>query len=212
MKNVRWKACESSLGIYLGAYRAGTLSGRVPLSGQNSGTTRSDCCHNTIFAECKRSKTYLSSIRLWETYQKIDKKNNLINILTLPIVENNHIISKTSDIWCFHNDDSEPIYNLLKANDNSKFSIHDWKGGYPAVLTLYHHTVATWKSSILDKDKQLAHCAIFSHNKIGFWIIINKNDIIKWWELILAARIEREKMIKAEEEFNASKNIEQNNE
>lgn len=189
------------MGIYLGAYRVGTLSGRVPLSGQNSGTTRSDCCHDTIFAECKRSKTYLSSIRLWETFSKNDKKSGLINILTLPIVENNRVKEKTSDIWVFHNLDSELIYNQLKNNLNNKLSIHDWSGGYPSVLTLYHSTIRTWKNSILDRNKKLAHCAIFSHNKIGFWIVIHKNDIINWWELILEARINREKLIKEEEEF-----------
>jgi hypothetical protein len=207
MKNVVWKSSESKAGIWLGSFRTGTLSGRIPLSGANSGTTRSDCAHNTIFCEVKRSHSYLSAIRLWEKFLKDDKKKGLVNILTLPIVENNKIISKTSDIWVFHNENSEMIYNQLKNSVQDKLSIHNWSGGYPSVLTLYHHTISTWKNSILDKNKQLAHCAIFSHGKIGFWIVINKNDIIKWWELVLVARIEREKLIKEEEEFKAQQEI-----
>jgi hypothetical protein len=72
-------------------------------------------------------------------------------------------------------------------------------------LTLYKNTIETWKNSILDRKKKLAHCAIFSHNKIGFWIIIDKKDIIQWWELILEARIEREKLIIEEAEFTSQK-------
>lgn len=203
MKSVQWKKCESKAGIWLGAYRTGTLSGRVPLSGANSGSTRSDTPHNTIFCEVKRSKVYLSAIKLWEEYLKNDKKQNLINILTLPIVEDKKIITKTSDIWCFHNEDSELIYNQLKNNISNKLSIHDWNGNYPSVLTLYHSTIRTWKNSLLDRNRKIAHCAIFSHNKIGFWVIINKNDIIKWWELIVEARIEREKFLDEEEKFMA---------
>jgi hypothetical protein len=195
-----WATSESRCGIWLGA-KGLCKSGRLPLSGQGSGVSRSDTPHLTIYCEVKRSKQYLSAIKLYETFIKDDKKKGLINILTLPIVENNKIISKTSDIWCFHNEDSETIYNQLKNNIQDKLSIHNWSGGYPSVLTLYHSTIRTWKNSILDKNKQLAHCAIFSHSKIGFWIIINKNNVIKWWELILAARIEREKLIKEEEEF-----------
>jgi hypothetical protein len=195
-----WKTSESKCGIWLGAYRSGSLSGRVPLSGANSGSTRSDTPHNTIFCEVKRSKTYLSAINLWEEHNKEDKKKKSIHVLTLPITENKKIISKTSDIWCFHNEDSESIYNQLK-NGPNELAMHEWKGNYPSVLTLYHSTISTWKNSILDRNRKIAHCAIFSHNKIGFWIIINKNDIIKWWELVLEARIEREKFLKDEEEF-----------
>jgi hypothetical protein len=196
-----WKRSESVCGQWAGSFRAGTKSGRVPLSGANSGSTRSDCCHETIYIEVKRSKQYLSIVRLWQKYFKEDKKNNKINILTLPIVEDNKIKEKCSDIWCFHNSHSEDIYNQLKNNISDKLSIHDWSGGYPSVLTLYHQTIATWKSSILDRNKKVAHCAIFSHGEQGFWIVINKNDITLWWELILEARIEREKLIKEEEEF-----------
>lgn len=195
-----WKTSESKCGIWLGAYRSGSRSGRVPLSGANSGSTRSDTPHNTIFCEVKRSKTYLSAINLWEEYYKEDKKKESIHVLTLPITENKKIIAKESDIWCFHNEDSEAIYNHLK-NNTGILQIHNWKGNYPSVLTLYYSTISTWKNSILDKNRKVAHCAIFSHNKIGFWIVINKNDIINWWELVLEARIEREKFLKEEEEF-----------
>jgi hypothetical protein len=198
-----WKSSESKCGIWLGAYRSGSRSGRIPLSGANSGSTRSDTPHNTIFCEVKRSKVYLSAVKLWEEYLKNDKKKGLINILTLPIVEGKKVIEKTSDIWCFHNEDSELIYNQLKNNLSDKLSIHDWSGGYPSVLTLYKSTIVTWKNSLLDRNRKIAHCAIFSHNKIGFWIIINKNDIVKWWELILESRIEREKFLDEEEKFMA---------
>lgn len=197
-----WASCESRAGIWLGA-KGLKKSGRLPLSGQGSGTSRSDSPHPTIFCETKRSKSYLSAIKL---YESLPKKFEHINILTLPVIEDNYIISKTSDIWCFHNSDTEYIYNSLKNNIEDKLSINNWAGNYPSVLTLYKQTIATWKSSILDRNKKLACCAIFSHGKIGFWIIINKNDIIQFWELILLARIEREKLIKEEEEFNLANN------
>ncbi|MCK9281698.1 MAG: hypothetical protein M0P71_13815 [Melioribacteraceae bacterium] len=203
MRSTQWKNCESKCGIWLGAYRSGTKSGRIPLSGANSGTTRSDTAHQYIFAEVKRSKTYLSAVKLWEEYCKEDKKKKSVHILTLPIAENKKIIAKTSDIWCFHNDDAEFIYSSLK-NNIGKLEIHEWKGNYPSVLTLYHSTIRTWKNSLLDRHRKVAHCAIFSHSKIGFWIVINKNDIINWWELVLQARIEREKFLKEEEEFMAA--------
>lgn len=207
MKSSQWKKSESKCGIWAGAYRIGTKSGRIPLSGANSGSTRSDCCHNSLFIEVKRSKQYLSAIKLWEKFLETDKKDELINILTLPIAENGKVINKKSDIWVFHNNNAEEIYNQLKNNLSDKLSIHNWEGNYPSVLTLYHSTISTWKNSIFDRNKQVAHCAIFSHNKIGFWIIINKNDIVKWWELILEARIEREKLIKEEEEFKKQREL-----
>jgi hypothetical protein len=207
MKNTQWKKSESKCGIWLGAYRTGTKSGRIPLSGSNSGTTKSDSSHKTIYVECKRSKQYISTIKLWEKFLETDKIKKLINIITLPIIKNNKIISKTSDIWCFHNNDSETIYNQLKNNTNNKLSVHEWEGNYPSALTLYHSTISTWKNSILDRDKQVAHCALFGYNKVGFWVIIHKNDIIKWWELILISRLEREKFLKDEEEFKKQREL-----
>ena len=205
MRSTQWKNCESKCGIWLGAYRSGTKSGRIPLSGANSGTTRSDTAHQYIFAEVKRSKTYLSAVKLWDKYNLKDKKNKTITILALPTVENKKIVSKTSDIWCFHNEDSEIIVNQLKNNVDQP--VKEWFGGYPSVLTLYHSTIATWKNSILDRNRKIAHCAIYSHKKQGFWVIINKNDIIKWYELVLEARIEREKFLKDEAEFKAQQSL-----
>ena len=195
-----WATSESRCGIWLGA-KGLCKSGRLPLSGQGSGISRSDTPHPTIFCEVKRSKTYLTAVKLWEEYYKEDKKKKLINILTLPTVENNKVVTKNSDIWCFHNEDSKSIYDQLKNDVNDKLSIHEWKRNYPSVLTLYNSTISTWKNSILDRNKQIAHCAIFSHGKPGFWVIINKHDIIKWYDLVLESRIEREKLIKEEDEF-----------
>lgn len=194
--NKTWKACESRAGVWLGA-KGLKKSGRVPLSGSNSNISSSDTPHPTIYCEVKRAKKYLSAINLWEKYsKKLDK--NLINIVTLPVVNDGKIISKTSNIWCFHNSDSELIYDYVINNKLDDLIINPWQGGYPSALTLYEETVATWKNSNLDKDKKVAHCAIFKHNKKGFWIIINKDHIQTWWPLVIEARANREKLIKEE--------------
>lgn len=187
-----WKSSESRVGAWLGA-KGLKKSGRVPLSGSNSGTTASDSPHPTIFCETKRAKQFLSVVKVWDSY----KKKNVINILALPIISDGKIISKTSSIWCFHNKDSPKIYQCL--NNNENLVINEWKGNYPAALTLYEETIATWQNSKLDKNKQVAHCAICSHGRPGFWVIINKNDITKWWQLVLEARIERKRLIDLEE-------------
>lgn len=186
-----WKSSESRVGAWLGA-KGLKCSGRVPLSGSNSGTTASDTPHPTIFCETKRAKKYLSVVRVWDSYNNKPK----INILSLPTTSDNKIISRTSNIWCFHNKDAERIYHCLYNND--ELLINKWKGNYPSALTLYEETIATWQNSKLDKHKKIAHCAICSHGRPGFWIIIDKNDIIKWWPLVLEARIIREKMINQE--------------
>jgi len=192
--NKTWAACESRAGAWLGA-KGIRKSGRIPLSGSNSGTTYSDTPHPTIYCEAKRDKRYLSAIKLWEQYHKSHKKS--INVLTLPTINDNKIVNKTSDIWLFHNSDSESINNHLSIN-SCDILLHPWKGNYPAVLSLYHEVISTWKNSHLDKSKLVAHCAIFNHGKKGFWIVINKNDISTWWELILEARIERNRLIDLE--------------
>jgi hypothetical protein len=195
-----WKSCESRAGIFLGAKGLGK-SGRAPLSGSNSGTTRSDTPHPTIFCEVKRDKRYLSVTKLWHKYfdnefKKLKPKDRPILILTLPEEKDGKVVSKSSDIVCFHCDDAQDI-----VNNSRKIEVRNWQGTYPAALTLYKETISVWKSSLLDRHKKIAHCIIFHHGKKGFWIIINKNDIQEWWELVLEARIERERLIKEEEEF-----------
>jgi hypothetical protein len=195
-----WKSAESRVGVFIGA-KGLKKSGRAALSGSNSGQTRADTPHPTIVCETKRDKKYLSVVNLWQKHYDKEIKNlkpsdRPILIQHLPTVSNNKIKEKTSDIICFHNEDAEQI-----ANKTKKIIRKKWSGNYPSALTLYNQTISIWKSSPLDINKKVAHCAIFSHGRKGFWIIINENDIEEWWKLVLEARIQREDLIKQEEEF-----------
>jgi hypothetical protein len=188
-----WKQSESKIGIYYGA--KGILkSGRQPLSGGNSGVTRGDSPHSSIFIESKRDKKYHSAIKLWREYKKINKKR--LFVVSLPIVQDKKIISRNSDIWCIHNLDFENISLALR--NGFSFDIMPWKGNYPSVLTLYKESLSIKNSSILDRDKELVTCNVVYHGHKGFWIIINKNDICRCWELIKLERNNRDKLLKKE--------------
>jgi len=189
-----WKAAESRIGIWFGA-KGIKKSGRVPLSGGGSGTSRSDSPHRTVFIESKRDKRYHSVIRLW----KNNRKNKGLHVQALPVAEHGKITAKTSDLWCFHNSDMEAIVNAL--NNDEEITIHSWKGNYPSALTLYKEALSIKNSTILDRDKQVVCCSLVYHRSPGFWIIINKNDIIKCWDLILLEREYREELIREEELF-----------
>jgi hypothetical protein len=171
----------------------------VPLSGGNGAITRSDSQHKTIFNEAKRDASLLSMIRFWakcnEYNTLLKKKDRIPTIIMLPTTDGKKIIDKSSDLWCFHSDDSEAVVKFVTSGVGAK--LFEWEERtYPACLTLYHNTYEIWKSSVLDKDKKVMCCSIASHNQRGWWFIVDKNKLEEWWALILAARIEREAVLK----------------
>lgn len=186
-----WKAAESRIGAWFGA-KGIKKSGRVPLSGGNSGQTRGDAPHPTIYIETKRAKAYHSAITLWreyfEPYRK--QKEKPVLAVALPVVHDRKVIEKTSDIWCIYSEQFEraTVEDVV---------VMPWKGPYPSTLTLYEEAQAT-KQGALDRDKELAVCALVYHGHPGFWIVINKYEIKRCWELIGEARIQREKLIEEE--------------
>lgn len=191
-----WKAAENRVGIWYGA-KGIKKSGRQPLSGGNSGVTRGDAPHDSIFIETKRDKKYHSVIRLWRSL----RSKNSVCIVSLPVVEDNKIVLRSSDLWCFHSNDFNKIVLMLKNGEN--INVNEWSGPYPSALTLYEYAVSIKNSSKLDRDKKVVTCNLIYHGHQGFWVIINKNDIIKCWDLILESRIKREKLIKEEESWDA---------
>ena len=188
-----WKAAESRIGVWFGA-KGIMKSGRVPLSGGNSGVTRGDAPHPTIYVETKRAVAYHSVIKLWrdyfEPYRK--QKDKPVLAVTLPTVEDRKVVDKTSDIWCVYSDQFERAIT-------EEVIVKPWKGPYPSALSLYEEAQAT-KMGVLDRDKELAVCALVYHGHPGFWVIINKNEIKRCWELIGEARIRREELIAEEAE------------
>lgn len=195
-----WKAAESRIGSWFGA-KGIKNSGRVPLSGGSSGSTRSDSPHRTIFIESKRDKTYLSAIKLWKKHKR---KSGSLHIQMLPEVSDGKVVSKQSELWCFHNSDFEKLVTALK-NDDNEIIKHDWVGNYPSVYSLYHESVSIKNSTLLDYKKEVVCCALVYHGSPGFWIVIDKNDITKCWKLILEEREFREKLIQEEKDFKENK-------
>lgn len=191
-----WKAAESRIGVWYGA-KGIKNSGRQPLSGGNSGVTRGDAPHDTIFIESKRDKKYHSAIKLWRDY----KVKNELHVVSLPLVNDKKVISKFSDIWCVYSKDLFTVSEYLI--NNNQFNIMPWKGNYPSALTLYFDSVSVKNSTNLDINKELVTCNLVYHGHPGFWIIINKNDIIRCCELIVESRIKRELLIKEDKSWGA---------
>lgn len=188
-----WKAAESRIGAWYGA--KGILkSGRQPLSGGNSGITRGDAPHPTIFIESKRDKKYHSAIKLWREYKKANRGR--LFVLSLPVVQDKKIISRNSDIWCTYSEDFQSL--ALAIRQDFAFDIMPWKGNYPSALTLYQESLSIKNSTKMDKDKEVVTCNLVYHGHPGFWIIINKSDICRCWELLIEARETREKLIEEE--------------
>ena len=56
---------------------------RTPLSGGNSGHTRSDTLHDKLFIETKYRKGGFSVVNLWKNVQKLAKKEDKIPVVAL---------------------------------------------------------------------------------------------------------------------------------
>ena len=175
-----WKNAESRVGVWYGA-KGIKSSGRQPLSGGNSGVTRGDSPHSTIFIETKRDKSYLSPINLYRKY----KKTNSLFALSLPVVEDGCVISKKSDIILLH---SSHFFKDIEI-------ILPWVGNYPKALTLYEQSISIKNSTSMDKNKKVVTVNLVHHGHPGFYIIINKNEIPLCRQLILEERKIRESLL-----------------
>lgn len=192
-----WKAAESRIGIWYGA-KGIKASGRQPLSGGNSGVTRGDSPHETIFIESKRDKSYHSVILLYREYKSKSKE---LFLLDMPVVEDGKVISKHSDIVCFHHSEFFNIVEKLKTGEDIKRE--PWKGLRPRALTLYEESVSIKNSTSLDRDKKAVTVNLVYHGCPGFYIVMNINDILTCENLILEARVNRERLLKEEEQWAA---------
>lgn len=78
MKNkakTTWKAAERKVGSFFGVRR-------TPLSGSNSGGTRSDTLHELLFVETKYRKVH-SAVQLWLKTEKLAYKEGKIPVVAL---------------------------------------------------------------------------------------------------------------------------------
>jgi len=192
-----WKAAESRIGIWYGA-KGIKASGRQPLSGGNSGVTRGDSPHDTIYIESKRDKSYLSVVDLYREYKKKNKERFL---LFMPLVVDNKVTERSSDIVCLH--DSiffDVVEDLKNGRDILKM---EWKGARPRALTLYKESISIKNSTSLDRNKEVVTVNLVHHDHPGFYIIININDIVRCSELILESRIKRERLLEEEKQWDA---------
>lgn len=70
-----WKNIERKIAAFFGTRR-------TPLSGGNSGHTRSDTLHDMLFVEAKYRKTH-SAVALWRDTAELAKKENKIPVVCL---------------------------------------------------------------------------------------------------------------------------------
>jgi hypothetical protein len=70
-----WKSRERKIAAYFGTQR-------TPLSGGNSGHTRSDTLHPTLFIEAKHRKRH-AVISLWEETKKLAEKESKTPVIAL---------------------------------------------------------------------------------------------------------------------------------
>ena len=75
MSKSNWKGRERQIAKFFGTRR-------TPLSGGNSGHTRSDTLHEHLFIEQKQRKKH-SAVTLWDETKEMADKENKIPIVTL---------------------------------------------------------------------------------------------------------------------------------
>lgn len=75
MVSKTWKSVERKVASFFGVKR-------TPLSGGNSGHTRSDTLHDLLFIETKYRKTH-SAVQLWRNTEKLAYKENKIPVVAL---------------------------------------------------------------------------------------------------------------------------------
>lgn len=72
-----WKSREKQVADYFGTKR-------TPLSGGNSGHTRSDTLHEKLFIEEKHRKRY-AIVTLWDNTNKLAKKEKKIPVVAVSV-------------------------------------------------------------------------------------------------------------------------------
>lgn len=175
-----WKAAESRIGAWLGAKGIGK-SGRLPLSGGNSGISRADSPHPTIFVESKRDRSYHTVIKQWLEHEAVCSE------CAIPVIE------LEDGIICFHSEDAQQLVEGAV----SCYQFYRPKKP-PRALTLFHNTIEIKENSLLDKNKLVVCVCLVYHHHRGFWILLKRESLKLWWDCVLAARIEREQQLKAE--------------
>jgi hypothetical protein len=75
MSDKTWKARERKIAAFFGCKR-------TPLSGGNSGHTRSDSLHDLLFIEQKHRKRH-AVINLWKATKELADNENKIPVVTL---------------------------------------------------------------------------------------------------------------------------------
>ena len=75
MADKTWKSRERKIAVFFGCKR-------TPLSGGNSGHTRSDTLHPSLFVEQKHRKEH-AVINLWRKTKELADKENKIPVVTL---------------------------------------------------------------------------------------------------------------------------------
>lgn len=73
-----WKSRESQVARFFGA------RGRTPLSGGNSGHTRSDTLHDELFIEHKHSVRH-AIINLWDRVRPLARREKKLPVVTLSV-------------------------------------------------------------------------------------------------------------------------------
>lgn len=92
-----WKRRERQVAAYFG-------TNRTPLSGGNSGITRADTLHPTLFVENKHRKAH-SVVKLWDQVKTLAKREGKTPVVTL--TQHNR-----PGFWLvIHSDDLEAVNN-----------------------------------------------------------------------------------------------------
>ena len=101
MADKAWKQAERRAAALLGTRR-------TPLSGGNSGGTRSDTSHPTLFLEVKQRTRHA----VWAVY--VDAKDKAKREQKIPVVVLDQKRSPGS-LWCVHSDDLVAFANAVLA-------------------------------------------------------------------------------------------------
>lgn len=101
-----WKRRERQVAAFFG-------SARTPLSGGNSGITRADTQHPTLFIEQKHRAKH-AVVTLWDQVAKLAKRENKVPVLTL--TQHNR-----PGFWLvIHCDDLENVITAQKGENNRR--------------------------------------------------------------------------------------------
>lgn len=104
--NKAWKQAERRAAAMVGAKR-------TPLSGGNSGGTRSDCSHGELYIEVKQRTRHA----VWAVY--VDAKDKAKLEKKIPVVVLDQKRSPGS-LWCVHSDDLVAFATAILASQGGE--------------------------------------------------------------------------------------------